>query len=591
MWQRAFSRLIILAAALTALPAAHASTSCDRLTFVPIEPRGESEPARCDKASDKLGCQIAAGFSRFDKVSLAGGLTAHALQHAWPSAGDYESYVAGLEHSPAIRETNELRILARRIAHSSDACEPNYIYIGSSTVFGMGPAFVSSERFLLDGKVTTNVIMAEDAGAPFHIPLAMISKDKLIENSYYDLVIAHELAHGLMQDLYGVDDFAKLEKRVISRDGHMASATTDPTLALIEGFAEGFEAYLGEKTLDEAELRTPYLDKTMGSVFDRIDDFNAYGWKGYLFTIPGTIVRTARTMLNIDQFISEFLKAERQKPVRNNEYVLRGTFNNLSHHYGLPIATSELDADEVVGYAPENDDSVYSKEGVAAHFVYRVLHEGLAAELFETIHWGKPRDLWELASELPVELSDGQFARIADVYRTTFTAEGRKAVSARLKNLLDPDNRRATGFDAGRVERDYAARVAAIAVPTRLAPPSREFWVEFWNPSLLHSKLYGAMDRINLATASPGRAEAFLETLGLEKPRRQAVLRSLLDARARLIETRQASSLDRFTELWRDASKTYPPQLRVDTERAIAELRAMRGCFATSCLTHGLPRQ
>src|SRR5581483_10920360 len=125
---------------------------------------------------------------------------------------------------------------------------PNLIYVGSKQVFGMGPAFVSRHRFAFRKKLYTNLIVAEDASLPY-VPLSALSKKTLIKNNYYDVAVAHELAHGLMQDLYGLMDFEKLEISSVSRDGHFASAVTDPSLAWIEGFAEGFEAYLGEKFL------------------------------------------------------------------------------------------------------------------------------------------------------------------------------------------------------------------------------------------------------------------------------------------------------------------------------------------------------
>ena len=559
------------------------NAGCADLQFIAVAPVGSSKVKPCNSKIDKSSCQIAEGFSHFDKVQLADGKSAHRIGLAYPSWESNLNYISRLANSPIIREVNALRIRARTMAGRTlkEVCEPNYIYIGGDVIFGVGPAYVSSERFILDDTVTTNLIMAEDAKAPFHIPLAMLTKDNLIAHSYYEIVVAHELAHGIMQDLYGVDEFSKLEKRVVSRDGHFASGITDPTLAWIEGFAEGFEAYLGESNLNEAQLVTPTLDKMMQDVQNRIGDFNSLGWQGYLLTIPGTIARTAKTMWNAADFVSDFLKAERQRPIRNNEYVLQGNFNNLSHQYGLPLAFNQAEADLLVDYTPESADAVYSKEGVVAHFVYTLLKAGLAERAFETILWGKPRDFWEFASELRATLSDAEFARVADSYKTTFTTAGRAAVQSRLKLLIDPDNRHATGMNVGNVEKAYTEKLAKIAVPERLPPPG-DFWVEFWNGSVLHQKIYGRLDRINLSTAGPGRIDDFLKTLSLVDGARSSLLANVINTRAELIFTGKIHSVEEFANALRGAHIPH-------AEAAATQLELMRRCFLSRCLSHELP--
>jgi hypothetical protein len=570
---------------------AQAQVACTRLPFVPVRPEGTSPVADCDKRVDALKCQVDRGYSHFGRATAPDGHEALLISRDRVSMDDQRRYLGPLERSPVIQELDGLRIRARLLAApylakrgartAPDPCEPNYVYLGSEEIFGMGPAFVSSQRFLLEGRETSNVIVAEDASAPRHIPLKMISKDALIAGNYYELVLAHELAHGLMQDLYGVDGFARLEKLVTSRDGHFASAVTDPTLAWIEGFAEGFEAYFGEKYYRAAELGTPRLDRLTREALDGAHDYERWGWKSFFIAVPEGIFRGLVTIAHMDEFIADFLKAERQQPIRDNHYVLRGSMNNLAHERGLaPALSSDADMDELAGWYAERPDAVYSKEGVVAHFVYRILKEGLFEEMAETILWGQPRDLWEFAEELRATLEPGQLARIEDAYKTVFTARGREAVRDRLRELRDPENKAIA--NAEKSDHKLASALAAIELPKTLPPP-RDLWVEFWTDSYIRYRAYGSLDRVNLSTATPGRIESFFEAIGVPKTLRKRAVESFLFVR----ESSNARTVAELAESWARAVRMAPPRPDPVLTRAVEDaakmMNLMRRCYESGC--------
>lgn len=537
---------------------------CERLEFVPIAPQGPGPRVSCDPYFDRHACQIKNGLAHFANVSAPSGKKALALKLARPSLADLKAYVAPLEDSPAIQELNRDRILARQLAGHADVCEPNYIYLGSEPIFGVGPAFASSLRFTIQGRETTNVILAEDAKAPYHLPIAMLTKKSLLENGYYDIVVAHELAHGLMQDLYGLDAFERLESLVVSRDGHFASGTTDPRLAWIEGFAEAFEAYLGEKHGGPRVDQTPTLDGLIDVAKSRMDTFEAHGWGGYVFTVPDTVLRTGKLLFNLDDFVSDFLKAERQRAVRENHYVLKGAFNNLVHKYDIMMgSTAEDDIEAIADWEIEATDAVYSKEGVVAYFVYEILKNGLARELFETIAWAHPNDVWEFAEEFRQSITSEQYAVIEPVYKAIFTRAGRAATRALVKNGDTRENR-------ARFER-LIAKIPALG---DLAPP-KDMFIEFWNGAFMHRKLNGRLDRINLATASASRVDAALRQTTLTNEQRREAVSSFLRIRDRW-ET--SSTIDALVMHWQAADQ------RIEVARASQAFLTMRRCFESNCM-------
>ncbi|MBF0502349.1 MAG: hypothetical protein HQM09_19575 [Candidatus Riflebacteria bacterium] len=71
-----------------------------------------------------------------------------------------------------------------------------------------------------------------------------------VDNDTLDIVLCHENGHGIMYDMYGPAWFGI--KR-ISNNGHDTPYITDQALAIIEGWAEGFEAVYGPATIQFAE--------------------------------------------------------------------------------------------------------------------------------------------------------------------------------------------------------------------------------------------------------------------------------------------------------------------------------------------------
>ena len=93
----------------------------------------------------------------------------------------------------------------------------------------------SKGRFVV--RRTDSVVLLSDLGDMFVINEA-IGKDSLGD------VVGHELFHGIMADLYGVDSPGGPKSK--SRMGHDAHVISDYSMGLSEGWAEFFEAWSGE---------------------------------------------------------------------------------------------------------------------------------------------------------------------------------------------------------------------------------------------------------------------------------------------------------------------------------------------------------
>jgi len=205
---------------------APAASSCETLSFWAVKPEPNPNPTKkpCNKKLDKSACTIQEAYSRMRPVSDPAGRLAYSLDFADESEEWLaKPYLDHLANSPAIQEINKMRIEARQLSKYPNVCEPNLIYLGTKKLFGLGPVFVDSTRFMLGPKPYSSFISAEDASAA-GIPL--LSKDSLIEYKYFDIVVAHELAHALTQDLYGLTDFTELFKKSVTRDGHIMAGIT-----------------------------------------------------------------------------------------------------------------------------------------------------------------------------------------------------------------------------------------------------------------------------------------------------------------------------------------------------------------------------
>jgi len=168
-------------------------------------------------------------------------------------AGDYaKDVVPNLTKSAEMLDSAKLRIIARMvklqlITESGNAnyaefykkfvTSPIALFIGLNA--GTGPACAPMALYLplKDGSTYffNTVTFVED------IPKMFLVADA-IANDTFDLVVAHENAHGIMFDMYG-SQMKKVEKK--SNLGHDGPVISDRGLAYIEGWAEAFEALYG----------------------------------------------------------------------------------------------------------------------------------------------------------------------------------------------------------------------------------------------------------------------------------------------------------------------------------------------------------
>jgi len=495
--------------------AAANTQSCTRLALIPVKPKvpDRTSSTVCNSQISSSDCQIKKGFQKFKELpqittdSQVETPKRLGLEVSPLSNEVYEAYVEPLKKSPVIQKMDELRIFARTLADHPRPCEPTLVYLNSKPIFNVGPAFVEGHYFDLNGSLYTGFLTLEDAKAPLHIPIKMLSKDSLIESNYYDLVAAHEMAHGLMQDLYGVEKFKAVVKNSLTRDGHMASATTDPEIAWVEGFAEGFETYLG--ALNRALphfLETPRLSRFFDNVKTSALFYESYGKLIIPLAVPSAIFQTATNFVKLDDFVSDFLKSERQVGITNNYFIFKGLANNLVYQYGVVAsAINEREAVDVMSYEVETDESITSKEGAVGYLVYQFLKNGLEKELFSTIHQHKPGNVAEFVNHFLEDYKETPAAFVMiPVIKEIFTQKGREAQA-----LFVSYNRE----NPSQTQTALAAKHALLDnIETPLIQPPRDFWLEFKSRQFLKKTLGGVLDRINLVTVSKSRLIEYLKS-------------------------------------------------------------------------------
>lgn len=483
--------------------------SCERLSIQAVDLVGSAEKKvscpREVKSKNKLACHELEGFSKFEKRTLAEGK--EALEIKLSENYDERLSLISLTRSRAIQEMDRFIILARKISGARRICEPHFIYAGKRPVFQLGPVFLNGQRIAIGENIYSNLILSEGADVPL-MKSSMLSQESLERNHYYDIVMAHEMAHGLMQDLYGVDELGELEKHSFSRDGHFASATTDPALAWIEGFAEGFEAFLGEKYLTTRQLETPLIDEQLQSMANRLQSYEQAERKApaYIWAVIEGIAQGAVLLRNIDDFMAQFVKAERQRAIRDNHYILPGRMANLLDYYELSEGDSES----------ESADVIYSKEGVIGHFIYLCLKNGLEAPLFSSVHKNKPLNFYQFLKGFLPQLSEEQRKLLQPTLLTLFSKDAKFAAEVRMRSIIEA-RRKLSGaaFDAEliAIEEFFKFKLAHSLSPMILQEPQENLWIEFETTALLKKKLMGKLDRLNLATASQSRLIEFLKTV------------------------------------------------------------------------------
>ncbi len=556
---------------------------CSTLAFVPITPEGASPPKKCDSAVNQFSCQVAEGFSRFGTTQI-GNVTHYRIKqvNAWDP--EVRRYVVPLEESKAIAEVNRLRIIARQMVGSANVCEPQYVYVGEKKVFGLGPVFVDSAHFLVDGETRTSNLMFLEDGTLGVIDKSVLTKDSLIEGSYYDIVVAHEIAHGIMQDLYGVDALAALVEQSVTRDPHVASAVTDPALAWVEGFAEGFEAYLGERFLTDEQVEPAFLNSVLSHQVRRMEMYERNRLTYYL-TLPDSLTDLV-SMMNPD-FMTDFIKAERQLPIRENHYVTKGIVNNLQHQYELNFANmlnfgsaTDEDSDAAANWQLEEIDTLASKEGVVGHLIYAFLKRGLAREIFETIRQEKPKNVIEFLNAFPKYVMPFLHELALDpVYKATFTQRGLVAT----KDFVQMTVARRNGAS---IRGDLSAlldkELAKITVKPIIVQP-KEMWLEFSGTSQMRNIFIGYLDRINLATASYGRVKAMFSTFFRKTEDKD--LNRAYESFVRARESFQgAQTLEEFLYRW---SFNVSGDDRKLVEFVSRKIMTARKCYIEQCIAKG----
>lgn len=502
------ARLVVL---LLVVTTSHLTLAkCTNLDFLTVRPKGTTpQKNKCNPSIDKNKCLMEQIVAKFGRLQLPGGEQAWTLE---PDEVPSErlALLQRLKASVPVTRMNEFKILARSISKTTDVCEPNLIYLGMKPVIGVGPVFVDGLNLAVqDGGQTTiykNFMLLEDAVTPDllnYIPLLpeqMLSLNSLEKTGYLKLALAHEMAHSLMQDLYGLSDFGKVMSHHHSRAGHFASATTDPALAWVEGFAEGFEAYLGE--VISVRKETPYLDK----FFERVGPNRPKPkdkWEN-LYTILSDTYHNLSMLGEIDGFMSDFLLDERQNGIPSNQFVLSGQFVNLSHKYEFIPVNPEQQL--IQDYITDSTEAIYSKEGAVAHLIYFILKKGLARPMFEVIAKNRPMNVRDFVLLLQRKWSDQDYEIIRPAVNAIFTRKGRSIVSNYHFDKWSSPHKKVPDLyqrweDALRIIDD-----------PKLPTPPRNLWVEFLNPAFMHVLMSGQLDRINLAVATPIQLDNFVRS-------------------------------------------------------------------------------
>lgn len=88
------------------------------------------------------------------------------------------------------------------------------------------------------------MILADVHAPPSGMDGPDLTLDVLMQNDYLALALAHESGHQVMWDRYGSKSFPR--NRSLSKSGHDVHQITDPHLAFSEGWAEAFEAIVGD---------------------------------------------------------------------------------------------------------------------------------------------------------------------------------------------------------------------------------------------------------------------------------------------------------------------------------------------------------
>ena len=172
-----------------------------------------------------------------------------------PIRDDLADWRMKFKDSEMIQRVFDLRRTARDLEAGTDTPDtPFLVYVGSDMGLG-GPAVASNFRILATGdddrQIRSDSLMVL---APLKIGNSIMRPIDFYKQKYLAPLIAHELFHGLMGDLYG-QSMIEMKARSYSRNGHAADRITDEFLAFIEGTAEAMELVALEDHSNEVSTK------------------------------------------------------------------------------------------------------------------------------------------------------------------------------------------------------------------------------------------------------------------------------------------------------------------------------------------------
>ena len=121
--------------------------------------------------------------------------------------------------------------------NSPDQVDTPYVVLSGDTFGKSGPAVSSLRLYVKESEIRTNSLLIL---APMGLSDGEISFDDFVSENYLAPLIAHEMFHGIMGDVYG-ERMLEMKSRSLSNKGHRADLVTDEYLAFIEGIAEAME--------------------------------------------------------------------------------------------------------------------------------------------------------------------------------------------------------------------------------------------------------------------------------------------------------------------------------------------------------------
>lgn len=506
----------------------------------------------CNEDLDPARCSLAEGMSQFEKVFGPGGKDAYSVVRSQTHDKWANLTLELLRKSPSIQRMGGYLGLARQAVGKKRICEPVLVMIPEEPVFGFGFGFSMADYYSLDGGdggYYPGILHMESAhflGKDVFTPMTFIKK------GYLEPVIIHELAHKLFQDLYGVYATGDLiTKNSHSREGHMASLVTDPTLAWAEGFAEGFEAYFSEGIIaavgsdQETASQTPHLDHYGHKLYRKgLDLYLISGKDAYRKALPSLLKELSVMILkDLDEVMLDFIKLERQITIRDGLYVMKGQNIDLAYRYGLEALLSDVE-DELL----ESGEALISKEGVSAFIIYSFLKTGQQELLFEVIQNSKPKNLADFVGALRKRPSLSLPTELENAFKAVFTQAGREATREhwrRIKPVFSQNDQNTGTLFFSRLKwQQELSQIAALGLFTPgvlsqedTLPEARDFWIEFASPDLsiketmqwaardpfsvfsdmLRRAQMGRLDRIHALIVPDHRLMSFIRTIELPK--------------------------------------------------------------------------